>query len=185
MSGLAKKYLEEGKYVYLFFFILFVGNVLFYVISVKPRWAEVESLRKSYISLRDEESGLKKEMSEKVSLAESIRQAKLDMREFINNLPPDSATSKIRSELYRIAAKSGISISSVKYSLPDYKDDDLVKYDISFPVTGSYRKIRKFIYLLENMPYLMSINDLSLSSSKEGGVSVNIKISTYLKAGEE
>ncbi|MDH3973839.1 MAG: type 4a pilus biogenesis protein PilO [Deltaproteobacteria bacterium] len=184
MPGLVSKYVEEGKYLYLFFSVLLLVNVFINLVAVKPRWSEADKMRKEYLSLREEESQLRKNMHETIKLAESIRQARIDLKEFIDSLPPESATSKIRSELYRIARKSGISISSVKYSLPDYKNGDLVKYDISFPVSGSYRKIRRFIYRLESMPYLMSINGLALTSGKKRGVSVTIKISTYLKAGD-
>lgn len=184
MPGQVSKYFQEGKYVYLFFIVLLVGNVFANLVAVRPKWNEADKMRKEYHTLRDKESKLRKEMNEKIKLAEDIRQAGLDLKEFIDKLPPDSATSKIRSDLYRAAKKSGISISSVKYSMPTYKDEDLVKYDISFPVNGSYRKIRRFIYFLEKMPYLMSINDLAITSGKRGGVSVAVKISIYLKAGE-
>ena len=179
------KYLQEGKYIYIFIISLLLINLFVNLIGIKPRWVEADRMRMEYLSLREDESRLRLEMNEKVKLAESIRQARLDLKEFISSLFPDSKIAKIRSELYRNARKSGISISSLKYSLPEYKDDELVKYNISFPISGSYRKIRKFIHKLEKLPYLMSINDLAISSSKEGKVSVTIRISIYLKAGEE
>ena len=185
MKSQVARYLHEGRYVYLFFGILLLGNIVFNIGFIKPRWTSADRMRKEYISLREEEVRLKAEIHEKGKLVAKIHQARSDLKEFIDGLPRESSIAKIRSELYSAAASSGLSISALKYSLPEYKEDGLVKYDISFPVGGSYRKLRKFIYKLEKMPYLMSINDLVLSSSKEGTVSVSIKLSLYLKAAEE
>lgn len=185
MQGQASKYIQEGKYIYLFFTFLLLVNIFVYLVAIKPRWSEADALRKEYLTLRADESRLREEKHEKIRLAEDVRQARLDLKDFISELAPDTVISKIRSDIYRAAKRSSISISSAKYSLPEYKYDDIVKYGISFPVSGQYRRVRRFIYALEKMPYLMSINDLAIRSEKEGNVVVDIMISIYLKAGEE
>ncbi len=80
------------------------------------------------------------------------------------------------------AKKSALSISSARYSPPAREGKYLIRHDISFPVEGPYKNIRKFIYKLEKMPYLMTIDDLALTSKEKQTVSVTIRISLYLRA---
>ena len=113
--------------------------------------------------------------------ASLINTMESDINSFVSELPTEREMTRIIKELHALARKSGITIKAAKYTPSRGKNKDLLHYAIVTPVSGSYRQVRKFIYKIEKMPYLMNIEDLAITSGKENAVSLSLKISIYFR----
>jgi Tfp pilus assembly protein PilO len=177
-----KMYLIEGRRFYLAMGMVFIINVIFLLVFVLPGSTNVDRLKDDYSKLRKDRSNKVEELKIIADSGATLETLKGDMDIFLGTMPDDVTMSGIVREFHRQAKKSGLTISSSKYSPPAKEGKYLIRHEISFPVSGSYKSIRKFIYNLEVMPYLMTIDDLMLTSTGDRVVSVTIRISLYLKA---
>lgn len=177
-----KMYIAEGRRFYLVAGAAFILNVIFLTALVLPNSADVDVLKDDYSSFRKDRTSKREELKMIADSGVALETMNGDIEAFLNSLPDEATMSGIVREFHRQAKRSALSISSAKYSPPAKEGNYLIKYDISFPVSGLYKNIRKFIYNLEKMPYLMSIHDPALTSKGDRTVSVAIRISLYLRA---
>jgi Tfp pilus assembly protein PilO len=168
-----KMYLIEGRRFYLVTGAAFIFNVIVLIALVMPNHADVDTLKNDYSSLRKDRTSRVEELKMIADSGAALESMKV---------PEKVTMSGIVREFHRQAKKSALSISSARYSPPVREGKYLIRHDISFPVEGRYKNIRKFIYNLEKMPYLMTIDDPALTSRGDRIVSVTIRISLYLRA---
>ena len=179
------RYFEEGKYFYLPLIVLLLANILIQVSLVRTNYDRAEEAKKQYLNLREEKSKMMESLRIYKKSVKSFEAAANDIESFVSGLPSRHQMTKIIGEFHRVAKKSGLAISSSSYSEQHKKESDLIEYRLSFPISGRYGQVRRFIYNLEKMPYLMSIDDIGLSSNKDKKVSLSLNISLYLKAQEK
>ncbi len=179
-----KMYLTEGRRFYLAAGAALIFNVIFLLALVLPNYADVDALKADYSLLRKDRTNKLEELKMIADSGTALESMKDDIDIFLNSMPDEVTMSGIVREFHRQAKKSALSISSARYSPPVREGKYLIRHDISFPVEGPYKNIRKFIYKLEKMPYLMTIDDLALTSKDKRIVSVTIRISLYLRAKE-
>ena len=174
-------YIAEGRRFYLVAGTVFIFNVIFLLALVLPNNADVDVLKEEYSSFRKDRTSKRAELKMIADSGAALETMNGDIEAFLNSLPDKATMSAIVREFHRLAKKSALSISSAKYSPPVKEGKYLIKNDISFPVSGRYKNIRRFIYKLEKMPYLMTIDDPALTSKGDLTVSVTIRISLYLR----
>ena len=89
----------------------------------------------------------------------------------------------IQREIRALAGQFQVNPESVSYSPNWLGLDELVQFDISFPLRGSYENLRQFVSRVESSEYFLILDDISLSDSREGGVvlSLTIRMHTYFK----
>ncbi len=175
-------YIVEGRRFYLVAGLIFIFNVIFLFALVLPNNADVDILKSDYSSLRKDRTSKVEKLKVIADSGAALETMNGDMDIFLNSMPEKVTMSGIVREFHRLAKKSALSISSAKYTLPVREGKYLIRNDISFPVSGLYKNIRRFIYNLEKMPYLMTIDDPALTSKGDRSVSVTIRISLYLRA---
>lgn len=175
-------YIAEGRRFYLVAGIAFIFNFIFLFALVLPNNAAVDALKEDYASFRNDRTSKREELKMLADSGAALETMNGDIEVFLNSLPEKAVMSGIARELHRQAKRSALSISSSKYSPPAREGKYLIRHEISFPVSGLYKNIRKFIYNLEKMPYLMSIDDPAIISKGDQTVSVTIRISLYLRA---
>ncbi|MDT8316410.1 MAG: type 4a pilus biogenesis protein PilO [bacterium] len=176
-----KMYISEGRRFYLAAGAIFTFNLIFLIALVLPNNADVDALRNNYSSLRKDRASKIEELKVIADSGVALKTMNSDIDMFLNRMPEKVTMSGIVREFHRLAKKSALSISSAKYSPPVREGEYLMRNDISFPVSGLYKNIRKFIYNIEKMPYLMTIDDPALTSRGDQTVSVTIRISLYLR----
>ncbi len=95
-------------------------------------------------------------------------------------------TSVIK-DVFDLAGKNRLKIPSSSYkkiSSDGGEAGGLAHYTISFPVQGRYRRIRKFIYGLETLPYPLVLEELAFSRSRvkgaKGDIELKMRLSVYL-----
>ncbi|MGA9391021.1 MAG: type 4a pilus biogenesis protein PilO [Candidatus Sulfotelmatobacter sp.] len=94
--------------------------------------------------------------------------------------------SQIATQFGKIAAANGVTISSAKYK---QKDSDVVgllqPVEVEADLSGSYVSLAKFINALERNDMFFIISNVTLAGEQKGPIKLQVKVETYLKAGDQ
>ncbi len=102
----------------------------------------------------------------------------------------------VQTEIQHLIDSNNLQMQTISYGyklFPDRKDKAdwghrYFRVSMDIPLTGTYPEIKKFIQDLQASPQFFLIDELSLSSSAQGGVQlkINLAVSTYfMSTGEE
>ncbi len=133
-----------------------------------------QELRQAWMNLKARESAPWRGLDKK------IPQAKREIAAFYQDRFPTSY-SAISTELDKIAAGSGVRVSSERYGQKDADVPSLERVEIEADVSGDYVPLAKFINALERSQLFFIIDGLDLGGEQSGGVRLHIKIETYLR----
>ncbi|MBE9537162.1 MAG: type 4a pilus biogenesis protein PilO [Proteobacteria bacterium] len=178
-----RQYLNEGKILYCTVAVLSMANLAFYLLVLGPKKEESNNFKNEFSLLKKESVQLRRANEKKRVQLKHIEQFRSDAGLFIDKLPPQGKLTKLIQDIHKLARKERLIIKSASYSQAKGTGGDILSNSISFPLTGTYRQIRKFIYNIEKMDYPISIDDLSISKSWGKNVSLSIKLSCYFQAG--
>lgn len=147
--------------------ILFVGNIVFYFISVKNQASEAASLEKTVSTIIKE-------------LGPDTRETGLMLAAFKKDLPKEEDLTLVVGAILKTARSNGLKITSGDYAPEIVKETEISRYTMDFPVEGGYHQIKRFIYDLETLKHPVSIDEISLSSAKkEGLIGLRLRVSIY------
>jgi type IV pilus assembly protein PilO len=90
----------------------------------------------------------------------------------------DSANS---ADLGKVAAATGVRMSSVKYSTKESDIDGLQKKEVEADLSGDYLQIARFINALERNKLFFIVDAVQLGSEQSGSVKLQIRVETYLR----
>jgi len=114
-------------------------------------------------------------------LDKKIPAAKQQIDDFYRDRLP-SEDSVISADIGRVAAETGVRISSVKYKTDEAELEGLQKKQVEADVSGDYVPIAKFINALERDKLFFIVDAVQLGSEQSGAVKLRIKIETYSRA---
>lgn len=118
-------------------------------------------------------------IAKEAAKAELISNIRLD--ELKRKMTAAAKMSEVVVELPQIAGRAGVSISDINYKPFSVEGGKFKRLELSMKATGSYSKMRKFIYELESMGELVKVQSRGLR--RKGGdsnvVNMNIKLSLY------
>ena len=179
-----RQYFDEGKVLYCTVAVLALANLAFFLLVLAPKKEASNNLKAELSLLKKERFQIQQANEKKRAQREHIEKFKVDAGLFIDKLPSQGKLTKLIQDVHKLAKKEGLIIKSASYSPAKGKGGDILSSTISFPLTGTYRQIRKFIYNIEKMDYPISIDDLNISKSWGRNVSLSIKLSCYFQAGD-
>jgi hypothetical protein len=96
-------------------------------------------------------------------------------------LPARADVPAILRQLFEKAAQARLAIDSGKYDVKETKGSGVVRYQIAFPVTGSYPQIRSFLdATLSTLPAI-AVSELALArrSISDANVEAQIRLTAY------
>lgn len=148
-----------------------------------PRTESVASLKEATDNFR--QARIRREHS-----VQSLRQQYtrvMDGRRTLDTFYRDVLSTKqdrmtaFQGELRDIAVKFHIDPSTITYAKEESKKDQIVKFSATMPLNGSYENLRQFMSAIENSDNFMTISNILLADSKEGGVilGLSITVCTY------
>ena len=138
-----------------------------------------ESLRQN--ELRQLWSNLKaRESAPWRGMDKKLPQARRDLDSFYQDRLP-SGYSAISTDLARIAAETGVNVSSEKYSQKDSELRGLDRIEIEADVSGDYVPVAKFINTVERNKLFFIVDELELGGEQSGVIRLRIKLETYLR----
>ena len=150
---------------------LLVAAALFLVSTHLPLAAEVEALRADLVATGSQA---------RVAAAEKIADPAAVIRAF----PPREDMPSILRQLYGNAVQARLAVDSAKYEVSSMGTSGIVRYQVAFPVTGPYPKIRAFIDgTLGTMP-TVALDDLAIDrkSISDGSVEAQIRMAVFVVA---
>jgi hypothetical protein len=83
--------------------------------------------------------------------------------------------------LDRLARESGLEPGHTRFSPKEVRNSSLTELETTAELTGDYRSIRRFLYLLETSPEFTIIQNLALASSEEGELRLTLSLATYYR----
>lgn len=152
----------------LFFLIL---DVALYVFGARPAAMELEQKRTRYAELKKRQAEAMLFQKQKATVA-GIRAG----------IPTQKDMPILVRDMVQAAKKHGLSVADVNYDISKRDASGLTMLSFSFPATGSYPGIRRFIYEIEMSDRLVGIKEMSLEAER-GKVKLDMKLVTYIKGG--
>lgn len=92
--------------------------------------------------------------------------------------------TRIIAEVKDLAARSGLTPPGVSYPTEPLESYGLRRRAFVFSVQGTYPDLRKFINLLELSETFLTLEEVSLSESSGGALSIQLRVSTLFSTGE-
>ena len=163
----------------LFVIALAAADAGFYFLRAIPAAKKVHSLEERLVELD------RKTISdnEQYRLYSSFDSGIKQLVQFKAMLPERGEYIRIIEKVYRLAKEDGMKSDSFGTAAKEVKEGNLIQVDFSMPIAGNYRDVRKFIYDIETSPLFLNIDNLSLSSGKDGGeITLTIALTTYMRS---
>ncbi len=144
-------------------------------------WGEPEVLRldRVHVSEQTRLQSQKQQSAEGKQTASELERLIRDMRAFKERIPQRARFSDLLQELFTLSSESGLEISQVKFDPKELPELDLLRYSLSYSVSGSYEQLKLFINALESSDRFMPIDTLSLRAAGRNGIVLNLSMTTY------
>lgn len=116
-------------------------------------------------------------------IEEKLDRARKDTADFYaQRIPAES--SAVSAELGKLAKENSVQVSQVKYDFKDAEIPGLRQVKIEAKLDGDYLKEVKFINALERDKMFFILDGVTLGESQGGAVHLDLKMETYMKAGQ-
>jgi Tfp pilus assembly protein PilO len=168
-----------------FTLILAVLGVLILGLTGYLLWASKANKLAQEQALQQKATNLAREVAPLDGIAGKLDQTRGDVKKFYEQKVP-SQTSEISQHLEKLVQETGVTTQGWRYN-PEKSTDGkgelpgIQRIGIDTTVSGEYFKVARFINALEQDRFVFIINQVSLSSSESGGVSLQIKFETFLR----
>ena len=104
--------------------------------------------------------------------------ANQDLSRFRENIPEYSEFTGLVEELLVLSNRARLNIAQINYQPESLSENGLLRYELSFNVSGEYENIKQFIHSLEQSQRLMSISQVGLQGTDGEGVSLRRHLET-------
>ena len=167
---------------------LAIGNLLLFLIFTDPMYQLREVRVAEWDALGHRIEQRRRSVDRMERQCKRLEQQQKNLVHFHDDILSDKVTklTAIQREIRDLATQFEINPENISYS-PEYvKDQELVNFEISFPLRGSYENLRQFIDRVERSQNFLIIDDISLTDAREGGVvlSLNIRLRTFFQDSE-
>ena len=100
----------------------------------------------------------------------------VDLAKFRERIYLKSHFARFISELYDLAAKNNLELTSITYKPLLNKEEQLLEYQLAVSVSGRYSLLKKFIYDLGASSNILVIDSISLASTDTSADTVQLQI---------
>jgi Tfp pilus assembly protein PilO len=105
---------------------------------------------------------------------------------FRGRVAPHQEFTGLIVELQELADEAGLELDKVNYRHDLDRDNQLLRYQLTFSISGSYREVKRFVHALEQSSRLIAIEQLALQEvGEDDGTLVQLQISleTFFRNG--
>jgi len=108
------------------------------------------------------------------------------LQKFYAQFPPVGEVSKVLAQIHQLAQAKGISLVVGEYKLaPDANNPRLMRYEIIFPVQGSYKNLKAFIASASEQFPTLGLAEVNIKRETVKDTAVQIKLSYALMLRRE
>jgi Tfp pilus assembly protein PilO len=118
------------------------------------------------------------------NLPDKVHTASLQIADFYKKRFP-SQDSEILTQFGKLAVANGVTIEGAKYKEEDIELGRLQPVEVEADLSGTYVSLARFINALERDDMLFVIGNISLAGEQKGPIKLQMKVETYLKAGQQ
>ena len=149
----------------------------FYLSAIRPMQARLDAARNSV-------EMLKEQLAQAGNSPHGTNLSTEDqLSVFYQNFPGEGNSSHWLGKLVALAANRGLSLNDGEYKATRDKVGKLLRYQMTFPVTGPYPQIRKFLTDLPDTLPVVALENVQFERQKitDPNVAAKIKLVLYLE----
>jgi type IV pilus assembly protein PilO len=148
-------------------------------------WPQYRGMVSEISNLRDLEERYRnnvKVAKELVKLAGKSYETEAELQKTVIQLPESDDVASLMSEMSVLMTDSGLELTSVSPELPA-ELEEYYNINVNTNMSGTYFNLLDFLYKLENMPRVIRVKQVIISSGESGFPELNItvKFSSYFK----
>lgn len=177
-----KEVVKARPKTFVLIFVLMLSNVALYVYASAYHKPRLINLQNTWFEKRKSAAG-----GPALDTASVYRQGKDDLQAWRARIIPKKAFARFVGSLFETAADNALTFTGVTYKTLQLPDENLVAYAMDFNVSGKYSGIKRFMADIGRMREMMTIDNVSLSSSKttEDTVALKVQLTVYLRPEEQ
>lgn len=170
---------QKWRHLSVILFLLLLNVVLAVVVAVyqTPSLADLQT---KWSDLRRQSA-----RGGKVDAATLYQQGIADLAKLRIRIPEKRAFARVLSDLLESASSSAVEVGTISYKPVQLKEADLLSYQLSLSVTGSYAATKSFLADLQNNHELLVVDSVTFANSDlfVEKVVMNLQITVYLREG--
>lgn len=181
-SKVIKELVKTRSKTFILIFALLVADVCLYVYAAGLQMPRVENLQATWFEKRKSTGG-----GAALDAAAIYRQGESDLKIWRTRITPKKGFASLVGRVLETATNNSLAFKGVSYSPKFLKEENLISYGLDLNVTGKYAAVKSFVSDLERMPEIMTIDNISLNTSKatEDAVALKVGLTIYLRAEEQ
>jgi type IV pilus assembly protein PilO len=185
-----KRVIAEKRSIVIPLVLAILANVLLYALVVFPLGHQVANAQKQALAAHEELYRARNDYASAKATVSGKQQADAALQKFYKDvLPADQSLARrlTYTRLSQLAKQANVKLESGTNGVKHEKGSTLSKLTTTYTLTGDYRDVRRFIYSLETAPEFIVLENIGLTSGNEQnnrGLSVNLDIATYFRAGD-
>lgn len=111
------------------------------------------------------------------------RQGAADLEKLTARIPLKKEFGRVLGDLLESASTSGVVMGAIAYKPLSIKDENLLSYQLSLKVSGSYAAIKSYVADLQKYPELVVVDSLSLTNSDPfaESLTMDLHLTVYLR----
>jgi type IV pilus assembly protein PilO len=160
--------------------VFFLANATAYVVYRFGFADRVESLRASLEETQKQLAPLDNKQTHFERLIQRSQRNEVEIRRLYEERfsTRSQRLTRITAEVKRLARSAGLDPRSITYPELPIEEYGLIKRSFTFPVSGTYLELRKFINLLELSDSFLSLDEVTLAGDETGeGPELDIRLS--------
>ena len=162
--------------------VLLLNLVLGAVFSY-PSLLAARNLEAERAELERRATALEQAVTEQERDASAITCGKRNLIDFYEGTLGSKETrmTLIQRDIRALAEEFRMPVENVSFGHAEERSQDLVHFQISFPLKGGYLDLKKFLRRIEESSHFLIVDGIQLNTGREGGVQLglNVKLSTY------
>jgi Tfp pilus assembly protein PilO len=167
-----------------------IANVVLYAVVVFPLSRQVMNAETEARVQHQQLNSARFDLKAAKATVTGKAQADAALQHFYRDvLPADQGVARriTYTRLAQIAHQANVKLEQGTNGVAHEKGSSLAKLTTRYTLTGDYRNVRKFIYVIETAPEFIVIENIGLQSSGEAqqsrGLAMTLDIATYYRSG--
>lgn len=149
-------------------------SLAFYLFALRPAALNVERLHAQIANLT------RHEHTAPAQSRTDVKSPSDQLASYYGFFPPQTSTPDALAKIYQAARQQNIDLVEGKYRPKPERAGRLLRYQITLPVTGTYRQVREFLSLVLARIPNAALDDVVFERRKIGESSVEAKITLSL-----
>ena len=170
--------IKERRKIFSLLAVLLLADVILFAAILFFQRPRLETLQVTWFEKRRLQKG-----GDSRSLATVYQEGQADLAKFQDHIPAKREYTRLLGDLLELAENNELSAGGVTYKPSPVKGEKLVIYKLNMDVKGKYAGIKSFIADIQQLPQIITIDNMGLNSEglTEETVDMRFQLSIYLK----